>query len=131
MQGDSRYRVFEFAPKRIRHVTNPRSTVGQPLQLCRRDARGGDHRDPAETRTFVFAERLDLEIGETFAMFLCNMGDRKCETGRNRAQQHLGRPRPSIVSAHFNRLIDTQLELTNPHSTLVPAVPTGGNASHG
>ncbi len=131
MACESSYRIFEFASKRIRNVTNSRGTVCKPLQLCRRDAGRSHHRDSAEARTLVFAEGLDFQISESFAMFRCNVGNREGETGRYRAQQHLGRPGSGIVAPNFDRLIDRQLELADFYLTPIPAVPAGGDASHG
>jgi len=127
---DSRYRVFEVAPQRVRDVAEQRSTVCQPLQIFRRYARGSHDRDPGETVTLVLTERLHFEISETLAVFLCDVGDCHRKARCNRGQEHLSRPWPGVVAAFFDRFIDCQLELSDLYVTSVPAVPTGGDASH-
>ena len=83
-----------------------------------------------EAETVKLAERLHFEIGEVPAVFSCDVGDRQRKARRNRSQQHLSRPGPGIVPIFFDRFIDFQLELSDLYVTPVPAVPTGGDASH-
>jgi len=130
VECDSRYRVFEVAPQRVRDVAESRSTVCQPLQLFGWYARGSHDRDPGEAEAVKLTERLHFEIGEVPAVFSCDVGDRQRKARRNRSQQHLSRPGPGIVPTFFDRFIDCQLELSDLYVTPVPAVPTGGDASH-
>ena len=130
MECDSRYRIFEVPPQRVRNVADERSTVCEPLQLCRWYAGRGHDRDPGEAETVELTERLHFEIGETLAVFLCDMGDRQRKARRNRSQQHLSRPGSGVVAAFLDRFIDLQLELSDLYVTPVPAVPAGGDPSH-
>lgn len=130
MERDSRYRIFEVAPQRVRDVADPRRTIGQPLQLGRRNAGRGHHPDPGEAGTTELTERFHFEIGETLAVLLRNMGDRQREARSHCGQQHLGWARPGVIAAFFDRFVDRQLELSDLYVTPVPAFPAGGNASH-
>ena len=131
MASDSGDRVLELATQRIRDVADPRRTVRQPLKLCRWYAGRSDNRDPAEARPVELAGRVHLEIGETLAVFPCHMSDGNRKAGCHRAQQHLGRPGPGVVSAFIHGLVHHQLELPDADLTPVAAIQAGGNLSHG
>lgn len=130
MECDSRYRIFEVAAQRVRDVADPRSAVCEPLQFRPRYAGRGHDRDPGEAETIELTERLNFEISETLAVFLCDVRDCQREARRNRRQQHLSRSGSGVVATFFDGFIDLQLELSDLYVTPVPAIPAGGDLSH-
>lgn len=130
MEHDSRYRILEVAAQRVRYVADPRSTVCEPLQLRRRYAGRRQDRNPGEAQTIELSERLHFEIGETLAVFSCNVGDCQREARRNRHQQHLSRSGSGVVATLCERLVDLQFEVADLDVTPVPAVPARGDFSH-
>lgn len=111
------------SPESIRHVAHADSPSRQVDEIVDRMRRVDAHDDAAEARALVVAGSGDAHLRQGRTRFHGDVGDGQGEARGHRRQQDFGRLHAGVGATARRRLINPQLELTDPHRAAVTTLP--------